>query len=23
MAAPRPTGGHGVDYGFIDTVDAK
>ncbi|GJS66680.1 hypothetical protein Tco_0681244, partial [Tanacetum coccineum] len=22
-AAPRPTGGHGVDYGFIDTVDAE
>ncbi|GJS25354.1 putative reverse transcriptase domain-containing protein [Tanacetum coccineum] len=22
-AAPRPTGGHGIDYGFIDTLDAK
>ncbi|GKF91457.1 hypothetical protein Tco_0275158, partial [Tanacetum coccineum] len=22
-AAPRPTRGHGADYGFIDTVDAK
>ncbi|GKE21539.1 hypothetical protein Tco_1433051 [Tanacetum coccineum] len=22
-AAPRPTGGHGADYGFIGTVDAK
>ncbi|GKD97356.1 hypothetical protein Tco_1381253 [Tanacetum coccineum] len=22
-AAPRPTGGHRVDYGFIGTVDAK
>ncbi|GJX28653.1 hypothetical protein Tco_0236732 [Tanacetum coccineum] len=23
MAAPRPTGGHGADYGFIGTVDAE
>ncbi|GJR54128.1 hypothetical protein Tco_1404649 [Tanacetum coccineum] len=22
-AAPKPTRGHGADYGFIDTVDAK
>ncbi|GJU67141.1 hypothetical protein Tco_1253400 [Tanacetum coccineum] len=22
-AAPRPTRGHGVDYGFINTLDAK
>ncbi|GJV39858.1 hypothetical protein Tco_1418298 [Tanacetum coccineum] len=22
-AAPRPTGGHGIDYGFIGTLDAK
>ncbi|GKF54624.1 hypothetical protein Tco_0164964, partial [Tanacetum coccineum] len=22
-AAPRPTGGHGAGYGFIDTVDAE
>ncbi|GJY42581.1 hypothetical protein Tco_0430794 [Tanacetum coccineum] len=22
-AAPRPTGGHRIDYGFIDTMDAK
>ncbi|GJU56441.1 hypothetical protein Tco_1230155 [Tanacetum coccineum] len=23
MAAPRPTGGHGADYGFIGTMDAE
>ncbi|GJY45504.1 hypothetical protein Tco_0434567 [Tanacetum coccineum] len=23
MAAPRPTGGHGADYGFIGTVDVE
>ncbi|GKF15381.1 hypothetical protein Tco_0056843, partial [Tanacetum coccineum] len=23
MAAPRPTGAHGADYGFISTVDAE
>ncbi|GKD79916.1 hypothetical protein Tco_1342537, partial [Tanacetum coccineum] len=23
MAGPRPAGGHGGDYGFIGTVDAK
>ncbi|GJS85126.1 hypothetical protein Tco_0751667 [Tanacetum coccineum] len=23
MAAPRPTGGHGADYGFIGTIDAE
>ncbi|GJU21329.1 reverse transcriptase domain-containing protein [Tanacetum coccineum] len=22
-AAPRPTGGHGIDYGFISTLDAE
>ncbi|GKG59755.1 hypothetical protein Tco_0607383, partial [Tanacetum coccineum] len=22
-AAPRPVGGHGIDYGFIGTLDAK
>ncbi|GJX90968.1 hypothetical protein Tco_0344294 [Tanacetum coccineum] len=23
IAPPRPTGGHGIDYGFIGTLDAK
>ncbi|GKG32876.1 hypothetical protein Tco_0430386 [Tanacetum coccineum] len=22
-AAPRPAGGHGIDYGFIGTLDAE
>ncbi|GKG60743.1 hypothetical protein Tco_0614305, partial [Tanacetum coccineum] len=23
IAAPRPTRGHGIDYGFIGTLDAE
>ncbi|GKF58924.1 hypothetical protein Tco_0175710, partial [Tanacetum coccineum] len=23
IAAPRPTGGHGIDYGFINTLDSE